>query len=149
MIDGSKAIESISASWESDQEVLRHWGHPEQSRIVAICREELEDQVADDDQLRMGRLISVWSCDADVLEEYGHPEEAEALRRCTDALRAGAEGEGAGSETAAEAATEEDPEAYFSRDYDRGDQRNGVDPESAVEEPEEEVAEETRNAWTA
>lgn len=129
----SKTLHDVTAGWESDAGVLRHWGHVRQARVVSHCREALEEQIADEGRVSVGTVLSVWSSDAVVLERYGHPEEAVALRRCVDSLREIVNGAGAredGDARREESARDDEDaadEVYVSRHYGR--ERASGDPD--------------------
>lgn len=94
-------IETLSASWESAERVLRDWGHEPEAEVVALCREELRDEIARKGEMRLGELVRGWTESAAVLDTYGHGDQAESLRRCTEQLRAKLQWEEPPDETAA------------------------------------------------
>lgn len=93
-------METLSASWESAERVLRDWGHEPEAEVVALCREELRDEIARKGEMRLGELVRGWTEGAAVLETYGHGDQAESLRRCSTQLRAQLQWEEGPDETA-------------------------------------------------
>lgn len=143
MSERSTSLDSISESWEYDEDVLRHWGHVSQARVVSICRSELEDQIAKDGPFRRGKLLNVWDLDAEVLASYGHTEEADALRRCRDVLLASMNGDGAEAPTNGDRPASRKMTGPVS--LENGGGPSSTDEEDASEEDSEE--EEERPAW--
>lgn len=94
-------METLTASWESAERVLRDWGHEPEAEVVAMCRGELREEIARKGQMRLGELIRGWAESAAVLEAYGHGDQAGSLRRCTEQLRAKLQWEDAPEEAAA------------------------------------------------
>lgn len=140
----SKTLHDVTAGWESDAGVLRHWGHVRQARVVSHCRDALEEQIADEGRVSVGTVLSVWSSDAVVLERYGHPEEAVALRRCVDSLRDTVNGSTEDGDGARE---DEEPaeDVYVSRNYgrERASQDGDRGSASTVEEADEDGSRES------
>lgn len=146
MSDPSKSLDSVTVSWESDEEALRHWGHVEQARIVSICRNELEEQAAGDGRLRLGELLTAWDADADVLAAYGHTEEAAALRRCEGFLRSTMNGD----ETPTGDASDDLPHQARPSEAAEADSAEGRDLRPSGEEADERDSDpSSRSMWSA
>lgn len=120
MSERTKTLHDVAAGWDSDAGVLRHWEHDRQARVVTLCSEALEEQIAEEGRVSVGTVLSVWRSDAEVLAGYGHREEATALRRCVDTLQEAVNG--GDGEASVEAGGEDADEAYLSRHYGREDE---------------------------